>query len=99
MILLYSDLHRSVCLVETCGIVSLYGLAEQVGKVSIKILNFTSLLTGMSVPSRSIPQFVLNILEAKTNSVIFYTIFVNTQETVVLFQFQKEYSLLLKHLP
>lgn len=48
MILLYSDLLRSVCLVETCRIILLYGLIAKVGKISIKILSFASLLTGGS---------------------------------------------------
>lgn len=76
----------------------LYGLIEKVGKASIKILNFASLLTGMRAPSRGIFKFVVNILGVVTTStVIIYAVFMNTQEMVVLFSFRSA-GLLLKTL-
>lgn len=97
MILLYSDLLGSICLGETYGIISLYRLVEKVGKVSIKIFNFASLLIEMRAPNRGI--FILNILRVVTNNfVIIYAIFMNTHEMVVLSSFRRSIDLLLKTL-
>lgn len=74
------------------------GVAEKVGKVSIKILNFASLLMGMSVPSRRTTKFIWSIWGVTANTVIIYAIFVNTQEMVVLFSFRRSTDLLLKTL-
>jgi hypothetical protein len=62
----------------------LYGLIEKVGEVSIQVLNFATLLTGLKAPRR-ITKFVLNLLGVvTTNAVIIYAIFMNTQEMVIL---------------
>lgn len=82
MILLFTDFLGHVCVLETCGIISLSFMGRW-RKVSIQVLNF-GFFTHWSKISQGYHQVsIVHISVVTTNTIIIYTITVNTQEMVV----------------
>lgn len=82
MILLCSDFFGYVCVLETCGIISL-SFTGRWRKVSIQVLNFAFFTHWSKISQEDHQVSIVHISVVTTNTLIIYTITVNTQEMAV----------------
>lgn len=82
MIILCSDFLGYVCVLETCGIISLF-FTGRWRKASIQVLNFAFFTHWRKISQEDHQISIVHISVVTTNTIIIYTITVNTQEMVV----------------